>query len=305
MSDLKKYMKIKKDQSDFSCGLDIGGTNIKIGIVKNNKITKKGFYKTEKDFDNEKFGNYLITIIHNFIKGYKIEKIGIGIAGYVWYQKGILKFSPNLKRLKNFDLKKIIEDFFQIKTFILNDADAMAIGEYIYHKRYKNLITLTLGTGVGSGIIINDKLIYNSEFGHTILIPDGFLCSCGKKGCVESYLGTLGMLRIAWEFYKKKIENLTTKMVYEKAKKGSKIALKIIERYSFYLGIALSNLTNIFNPEIIILNGGISNMSNLLLKFTKPVVKTYAFSLPKIKISNLKTNAGIIGAINFDKFRRA
>jgi len=295
-------MKIKKDQYNFSLGLDIGGTNIKMGIVKGNKIIKKKIFKTEKDLPNKEFGDYLITSIKDFIKGYKIEKIGIGIAGYVLYEKGILKFSPNLPKLKNFCLKKIIEDYFKIKTLVLNDADAAAIGEYFYHRKHKNLITLTLGTGVGSGIIINNKLIYNSEFGHTILIPDGFLCSCGKKGCVESYLGTSGILRIAENLYKKKIKRLTPKMIFEKAKAGDKIALKIIQKYGFYLGIALGNLANIFNPEIIILNGGLSNMGNLLLKFTKPVLKGNTFYQPKVRISNLKTNAGIIGAVNFDSF---
>lgn len=294
-------MKIKKDQSEISLGIDIGGTNIKIGLVKNNKIIKKGIFKTERDFDNQRFGNYLITIIENFIKGYKIDKIGIGIAGYVLYEKGILKFSPNLPKLKNFSLKEIVERYFRIKTSVLNDADAMAIGEYFYHnKKYKNLITTTLGTGVGSGIIIKDKLLHNSEFGHTILIPNGYLCSCGKRGCVESYLGSYGMLRIAKDFYKREIKDLTPKKIYERAKNNEKKALKTIKRYSFYLAIALSNLINIFNPEIIILNGGISNMGNLLLKFVKPILKENTFYLPEIKISNLKTNAGIIGAINFD-----
>ncbi|MEO0096568.1 MAG: ROK family protein [candidate division WOR-3 bacterium] len=293
----------RKDQYKISLGIDIGGTNLKIGLVKNNKIIKKGIFKTEKNFDNQRFGDYLIKIMEKFIKGYKIDKIGIGIAGYVFYEKGILKFSPNLPRLKNFPLKKIIEKYFQVETSVLNDADAMVIGEYFYHnKRYKNLITITLGTGVGSGIILNNKLLFNSEFGHTILIPNGYLCSCGKKGCVESYLGSYGMLRIAKDFYKKETKDLTPQKIYEMAKKKDKKALKTIERYSYYLAIALSNLTNLFNPEIIILNGGISNMGSLLLKFIKPILKENIFYLPKIKISNLKDIAGIIGAVNFLRF---
>ncbi|MEO0086981.1 MAG: ROK family protein [candidate division WOR-3 bacterium] len=297
-------MKRKIDLFNFSLGIDIGGTNIKIGLVKNNnKIIKKRIFKNQRDFDNKEFINYLINIIEQFIKGYKINKIGIGIAGYLLYEKGILKFSPNLPSLKNLPLKEIIEKYFQIETFVLNDADAMAIGEYFYHaKRYKNLITITLGTGVGSGIIIDRRLLYNSEFGHTILIPNGYLCSCGKKGCVESYLGSYGMLKIAEDFYKEKVKELTPKKIYERAKKGDKKAIKTIERYSYYLAIALSNLANLFNPEIIILNGGISNMGNLLLKSIKPILKENIFSLPKIKISNLKTLAGIVGAVNFSKF---
>ncbi|MCS7249673.1 MAG: ROK family protein [candidate division WOR-3 bacterium] len=297
-------MKIKEGLFKISLGIDIGGTNIKIGLVKNNKIIKKGIFKTEKDLDNQRFGNYLIEIIKGFIKDYKIDKIGIGIAGYVFYEKGILKFSPNLPKLKNFSLKEVIEKHFLVETFVLNDADAMAIGEYFYHnKKYKNLITITLGTGVGSGIIVNNKLLYNSEFGHTILIPFGALCSCGKKGCVESYLGSYGMLRIAREFYKRGIKNLTPKKIYEMAKNNEERALKTIEKYSFYLAIALSNLINIFNPEIVILNGGISNMGNLLLKFIRPMLKENTFYLPKIKISNLKIDAGIIGAVNFNLFK--
>uniref|UniRef100_A0A7V3ZUV0 ROK family protein n=1 Tax=candidate division WOR-3 bacterium TaxID=2052148 RepID=A0A7V3ZUV0_UNCW3 len=295
-------MKIKKDHCSFSLGIDIGGTNIKMGIVKGNKIIKKKILKTEKDLPNKEFGKYLINAIRDFIKGYKIEKIGIGIAGYVDYQQGVLKFSPNLPQLKNFFLKNFINENLKIKTFVLNDADAAAIGEYFYHRKYRNLITLTLGTGVGSGIIINNKLIYNSEFGHTILIPNGFLCSCGKRGCVESYLGSSGILRFAENLYKRKIKGLTPKIIFKKAKAGDKIALAIIKKYGFYLGIALSNLANIFNPEIIILNGGLSNMGNLLLKFTKPVLKENTFYQPKVHISNLKTNAGIIGALNFDSF---
>ncbi|MEO0119299.1 MAG: ROK family protein [candidate division WOR-3 bacterium] len=295
----------REEQSEISLGIDIGGTNIKIGFVRNNKVIKKRYFKTEKNFDNQRFSNYLVKIIEDFIKDCKIDKIGIGIAGYVLYEKGILKFSPNLPRLRNFPLKRIIEKHFQVKTAVLNDADAMAIGEYLYHnKRYKNLITITLGTGVGSGIIVNDKLLYNSEFGHTILIPNGYLCTCDKRGCVESYLGSYGMLRIAKDFYKKETEDLTPKKIYEMAKKKDKRALKTIEKYSYYLAIALSNLTNIFNPEIIILNGGISNMGNLLLKFVKPILKENVFYLPKIKISNLKTLAGIIGAINFSAFKK-
>lgn len=273
-----------------------------MGIVRGNKIIKKKIFKTEKDLPNKEFGDYLIALIKDFINGYKIEKIGIGIAGYVDYQKGVLKFSPNLPKLKNFSLKNFINENLKIKTFLLNDADATAIGEYFYHRKYKNLVTLTLGTGVGSGIIMANKLIYNSEFGHTILIPQGVLCACGKRGCVESYLGTFGILRMAENLYKRKIKGLTPKIIFEKAKAKDRISLKIIKKYGFYLGIALSNLANIFNPEIIILNGGLSNMGNLLLKFTKPVLKENTFYQPKIKISSLKTNAGIIGAVNFDRF---
>lgn len=296
-------MKIEKGQSEISLGIDIGGTNIKIGLVKDNKVIKKGIFETKKDLDNQGFTNYLISLIKKFIKDYKIDKIGIGVAGYVFYEKGMLRTSPNLPKLKNLPLKDILERYWQVKTSVLNDADAMAIGEYFYHnKRYKNLITITLGTGVGSGIIVNNKLLYNSEFGHTILIPNGYLCSCGKRGCVESYLGSYGILRIAQDFYKK-IENLTPKRIYEMAKRGDNRALKTIEKYSFYLAIALSNLINIFNPEIIILNGGISNMGNLLLKSIKPILKENTFYPSKIKISNLKNLAGIIGAVNFSQLR--
>jgi glucokinase len=271
-------------------GIDIGGTNIK-GVLtdKNGKILSFKKISTEKKVHEIEDG--ICNIVDNFkyysanLSG-KIKAIGIGAAGAIDKEKGIIITSANISAWRKYPLVKIIETKTGIKTFLENDATAAVIGELWQGngKKFANWIMLTLGTGIGGGAVINGNLYTGRsgsgmEAGHTTIDYKGRQCPCGNKGCLERYASATAMVETAKSGLKKfpgssvnkriEKEKLTSKLIYEEALRGDNFAKEIFTEISEYLGIGISNLVSIFNPEAVILGGGLSSAH----KFILPVIK--------------------------------
>ncbi len=294
-------------------GIDIGGTNIKIGLVQKGKILKREIIPTPKMPEDAIL--LIVEKIKEMRKGKRLKMVGIGCAGVIDHMKGIIRNPPNLPKWNNLPLKEILEERLKVPVFVGNDVNANALGELYYGlgKGKKNIFVLTIGTGVGGGIISDGRLILGgsfaaAEFGHTIIFPQGRRCRCGNWGCLEAYIGQENIARLA-KRERLPIANLCLseipKMICERAKMGDRRALAVIERVGNYLGIGLVNVIHLLDPEIIIIGGGISNMGKNLLKAVWETVEKRIMKLPErkleIKISRLGPDAGILGATKFVK----
>jgi glucokinase len=252
----------------------------------------------------------------------QLSAISIAAAGIIDLKKGIITEAPNLPGWRDIPLKSIVEEKYHVTTFLINDADAAALGEHRFGagRGLDNLILLTLGTGVGGGIIINGKLYLGSsgsaaEIGHMIVEVNGTRCRCGNTGCLETLASGTAMAKEAMsrisqgaksslsEMVEGKLEDITAEKVYLAAKGGDSLALEVIARAAYYLGIASVNLVNIFNPEMIIIGGSVAEMGDLLLEPVRQMIKERAFPLlaqsVRIVPARLGNDAGIFGAAIF------
>jgi glucokinase len=282
----------------YAIGIDFGASKIAIGLVKGKNIVKKLKFSTESNKGKRYTLKKLfdgINLVMSGIRNKDIIGIGIGVVGPLDYKKGILIKPTNLKGWGIVPLKKLIEKKIKVKTKLDNDANVAALGEHIFYK--KDLICLTLGTGVGSGIIINGKIYHGkggaAEIGQTIIKQGGIKTTCIAPGCFEEYVGKRYYYRLSKKYFKKKLE---PKEIENLAKKGNKKAKRIFNETGYYLGIGLANVINIFDPELIVLTGGLSKARNLLLNPAMKVVKKYSLFKTKIVISKLREDAAILGA---------
>jgi len=314
-------------KNKFNIGVDIGGTNIKYGIVSSSgKILFSGMISSGKNsgrngvLDNLKKGidSMLVSAKQSKLK---INSIGIGVPGTVELPKGkIGGIPPNLPFMADFPLKKYLSKFYHHPVYIDNDANVMALVEYKFGaaKGYKNSICITLGTGIGSGIIINGKLFRGSsfvgpEFGHTSICFEGIRCHCGNYGCVEMYASEPAMLKRAKELLKINrgsilyklsqgdLNRLRAKDLFLAERLRDKVSQKVIQETAYYLGTALSNVVNLINPEIIVIGGGVAlSVGGNFFKLIEKEIKTRAFPSAtknlKIVKAKLGNDAGFIGA---------
>ena len=277
--------------------LDIGGTKIAAGLVEKNKIVRKIILPTKKNV-NEFLQEIRYAIETLMPKN--LEGVGLGVPGPVDVKKGILVSPPNLP-FKNLKLKEYLKKHYKTKIVVENDANCAALGESIYWK-CKNLVCLTLGTGLGSGVVINGKLYngqgYAAEIGHMVINFNGPKCHCGNYGCLEEYVSSRALLRIAKKYFGK----ITMDEFIKRFDKGQKKAIMCIEELGRYLGIGLANIANIFNPEIIVLSGGISKFGKPLVNAAIKEMKARAFKVMqknlRIVISKLREDATLIGLAN-------
>ena len=295
-----------------SLGIDIGGTNIKYGVIDtNNKLVFSKFIDAEIKSGKDSVIEKLKSIICNCKRNYDISYVGVGIAGLVDKNRGIVLSSPNLPDWNNVHLKNKLEEL-GLPVILDNDANCFILGEYIAGagQGYKDILGIAIGTGIGGGIIVHGKLYngknnYAGEFGHTKVVPNGRLCNCGQKGCIEAYASGFAVTKIAQEKYgahNLKCKRMTPKILYELAQNGDKIAQKIYKQAFYYLGISMSNLINIFNPEAIIFGGGMSKMGDFMLKQVEKIAMEHSFKPSaknvEFKLAKLGDNAGIVGAGN-------
>lgn len=308
----------------YSVGVDIGGTDIKLGILDHNHhIVAKGICPTEADKGVDTVIQNIISGIHNLFETSGIEKkdcthIGIGCPGTIDPENGVVIYSNNLE-WTDVHLKETIEKALGLDVFISNDANCAALGEVTagFKGKYKNAVVITLGTGVGGGIILDGKIfeggIGGAELGHTLIAKDGELCTCGRKGCLEAYASATALIRQAKEaarlnpdsqLYKMCEGNLDTmngKIPFDAAKAGDETAQAVINQYTDYLAEGIINMVNIFRPEAIILSGGISKQGDYLTDILKEKVMPNLFGgttsyLPEIECAVLANDAGIAGA---------
>jgi len=287
-------------------GMDIGGTNIKYGVVQNdlnNEIIYKNSIRTEVAKGKVFVVGKIASIIERCKNDYNINSIGIGIAGLVDYQRGFVLESPNLPDWKDINLKNELK-VVDLPIFIDNDANCFAYGEYLLRndRTIRNLIGITLGTGIGGGLIINGKLYHGSygfaaEIGHIKVVPDGRRCNCGQNGCLEAYSSGFAIEKKSKEIFGEKIE---VSKLYKMALKDNRNAIKIFNEAFEKLGIVCAGLINLLNPDIIVLGGGLSNMRDFLLIPVKNVVQKNCYEKlykkVRIEVSKSDMDSAIIGA---------
>jgi glucokinase len=240
----------------------------------------------------------------------KIGGIGIACAGGINTEKGIVVTpSPHLADWRNIPLAKIIKNKTGIDTYVVNDASAAALGEQRYGvgEGVKNLVLLTLGTGIGGGIIIDGELYLGKEggageLGHMTVEAEGLKCGCGNTGCLEMYASGTA-IENDYSSRRKNSSKVSTEKIGDAVKKGDKIAKEVIARAAFYLGVGMVNITNIFNPEMIVLGGGMAALGELIIVPGRQMVAERPFSINargvKVVVGKLGNEAGVYGAAAF------
>lgn len=308
----------------IAIGVDIGGTSIKGAFINDKgEILNRFSMKIEKEAFAEDTIGKLCDIIAKAMDegGYKgkVKGIGIGCPGLLDIDNGIIINSPNLPMWSKFPLKEFVEKRLGLEVVINNDANVAALGEAKFGSgsKYQNSIMITLGTGIGGGVIINGKLYdgykhQGGELGHMVIHVNGRACGCGRKGCFEAYASASALIKDTRAMMKKHPESLLTQIEKElvgvdgrnaflAAKRGDKYGMKLVNDYVMYLSEGLLNFCNIFRPEVIILSGGIANEKEYLIDKVADYLKEnhYGFiGSPKVEVVNgtLGYDSGKIGA---------
>ncbi len=311
----------------YKIGVDLGGTSIKIGIVdKDNNIIQHNSCKTLASRHYKEIINDMIKLIYTTLEKANLtiedcDVIGIGSPGAINTEKGEVVFAGNFKGFKNIPLVKEIKDEFKIPTFLENDANCAALGEFVAGaaKNIKSGGLFTLGTGLGSGIIYDGKILKTRpgglEYGHTTLIKDGESCTCGRDGCVEAYCSATALIKFAkraalenknsllYKLCNDNIDNMDAKIPFDAMKRGDEVAINVVNEYIENLACALTDFSNILNPEVILIGGGLSVQGKVLTDPINKYIQKYGFAselldVATVKIATLGNDAGIIGAAN-------
>lgn len=302
--------------------LDIGGTKIAAAIVNaNGHILSAVRQETPSGAAGD-----IIDAINGLIDKFldlaleigELAGIGLAVAGTINHKQGVVIQSPNLP-FSNIRIKSIVESKFGLPVFVDNDGNLAVLGENYYGaaRKAQNVVGLTLGTGIGAGIII-DGCLYRgvtgsaAEIGHMVIQATGPQCTCGSYGCFEEMASGRALLRITKERIKNdnesliirlsggNIENITGPMITEAAQKGDRIAIDSFSEVGFWLGIGINNVINIFNPELIVLGGGMAEAGDLVLKPAREVVAERTLHPNKedaeIVLADLGNQAGVLGA---------
>ncbi len=284
-------------------GIDVGGTKMEGIVFDKCKIIEHLKKPTEKN--PKKFIEELKSIVREISKGHKINGIGLCFPGVLDRAAGKIVKMPALPEIKNLNIVSPLKKEFNVPVKIENDGNCMAWGEYLYGygKGTKNFVAMTVGTGLGGGLVDGGKLYIGKgsagEFGHMTIFPEGHKCFCGSRGCLEEYASGRGVMRMAKEqslFANSPFE------IEEMARKGNKKAKEIYKKLGFYLGLGISDSVKVLDPEVIVLSGSISHAADLFLDETIKTVKEYTwFPAGKIKISKLKSAPAIGAASLFEK----
>ncbi|KRN48952.1 glucokinase [Pediococcus pentosaceus] len=306
-------------------GVDLGGTTIKFAILtENGDVQQKWSVETNVLDEGSHIVPDIIDSINHHLDLYKMTKdqfigIGMGTPGTVNRENGTVIGAFNLNWKETQYVKDAIEDGTGIKFAIDNDANVAGLGE-----RWKgagengeDVSFVTLGTGIGGGLIAGGQLLHGlagaaGEIGHVTVDPEGYLCTCGKRGCLEQYASATGVVHVARDMaeefsgdseLKRETDDgqdITSKLVFDLAKKGDVLALRVVDRVCSLLGLALGNLANTLNPESIVIGGGVSAAGDFLLERVRNYYEQYAFSTVRsstqLKLARLGNDAGVIGA---------
>ncbi|AEH50798.1 ROK family protein [Pseudothermotoga thermarum] len=299
-------------------GIDLGGTNFAVGVVdEQGKILAKEQGKTLVQEGPDAVIKRLNQAVKNVLSNYEVEAIGVGCPGSIDHKLGVVRFSPNFPGWHDFPLAEKLSLETGLKVYVENDANAYALGEHTFGvgKGYDHIVCLTLGTGVGGGVITHGILLRGSsgigaELGHVTVMPNGPTCGCGAKGCLEAFASATALKRFVQEgyerhkdsllFHGKKPSEVSPEDIFRCAEQGDEFAKSIISLLTDALAVAIGSFVNIFNPQLVILGGGISNAGEKLLKPVAEKVKDHV--LPsmlgtfEIKLSKLGKDAGILGA---------
>ncbi len=305
-------------------GVDLGGTNIAVGLVDENSILK--YHKstpTRAERGSKEVIKDIIKLINETIRDYGINKetvkaIGIGVPGIAEPNSGEVIYCVNLG-WNNVPLKQDLEKELNIPVFVDNDATVAGLAEYKIGamRNCESGVFITLGTGVGGGIVINGKVRsgfngVGSEIGHMIVGENFYPCNCGRNGCLETFTSSTALINYTRKLIgegnetsivkktKGSLEEINGRIIFEAAKEGDYVANKAVDRLVKYLAIGITNIINIIDPEIIALGGGLSGAGDFLLAKVQEEVERvrYMKMIPigKIVLATLRNEAGIIGA---------
>ncbi len=307
----------------YVVGIDIGGTNTVFGIVDaRGNVLASSSIKTGKHAEIKDYVEELKNALNNLLEANdavdKIAGIGVGAPNGNYFT-GAIEMAPNLPWKGRIPLAELLQEAFGVPVALTNDANAAAIGEMTYGvaRGMKDFIMITLGTGVGSGIVVNGQLVYGhdgfaGELGHVIVKPsNGRMCGCGRTGCLEAYCSATGVARTAREFLETRtdksllrdlpIEEITSKDVYDAAVKGDKLAKEIFEYTGKIMGEAFANFIAFTSPEAIVLFGGLSRSGDMLMKPIQDAMDRNTLNIfkgkTKLLLSELKEgDAAVLGA---------
>lgn len=305
-------------------GIDVGGTNVKIALVdEKGKIKYSNSVPTRAEMGYEYTVNNIKQAIYDLLKETKlepknIEGIGFGFPGQVDYKSGIVRLAPNIPGWVDVPIAKLIEDEFHIPTRVDNDVRCAALGELNFGagKGCENLICITVGTGIGSGLIVNGRLVRGAsnaagEIGHIKLqMNDGPICGCGDTGCLEAFASGPSIVAMAEDYIRggkstkfREMANsnpITPYIVCEAAKAGDPVAKRIFTIMGEYIGIGMASVVNLLNPEKIIVGGGVADAGEILMTPLKETLKKRAMKIAgeavEVVPAQLGNTAGVIGA---------
>ena len=307
----------------YYIGIDLGGTNIAVGVVdKDGKLIYKDSTPTNAPRSAPEYAEDMVSMCHKVVLGAKltmddIAAIGLGSPGSVDNEKGMVVNTSNLG-IKNAEFRKLIQQKINKPITIENDANAAAYGEYIVNgDGCDSFVCITLGTGIGSGIIIDGKLYTGcnhagGEFGHVIIDMNGIKCNCGQNGCWEKYASATALINQTKEAIEKHPDSMMAqwakdngkvsgRTAFECAKKGDSAAVEVVENFQKYLATGLISVVNIFQPDKIVIGGGISGEGENLLGPVRDMVHKRNYykgerKKPVLEVAKLGNDAGIIGA---------
>lgn len=304
----------------YVIGVDLGGTKISTALSTVEGDVISNFVVPTKSIEGEEAVlNRVIGTVESVLEEGKVaiedvEAIGIGSPGPLDAAKGVIITTPNLP-FKNYNLVQLLKDKFNVPVYLDNDANVAAIGEYMFGagKGKKNIVYFTVSTGVGGGAVLEGNIYRGNtsnalEIGHITVNPDGPRCNCGNVGCLEAVssgtaIGKRGKEAVATnvETSLKKYENVTSFEVFKEAENGDEVSIEIIDNALNYLGIGVANSIVIFDPEMVIIGGGVSKAGNIVFDKVKSVVKKRCFKAMsescEIVPAGLGTDAGVIGAV--------
>lgn len=310
----------------YTIGIDLGGTNIAAGLVDEDyNIVKKSSVDTKADRHADEIVKDMADLCRSLcemqgISVSEVRSVGIATPGTADRDQGVVIYANNLPFL-NYPIAGKLKEFFPVENvYIANDADAAAYGEVMAGagKGQKDFIMITLGTGVGGGIVIGGKLYsgFNyagGELGHMVIVHDGVQCTCGRKGCWEAYSSATAIIRMTkekmrccpdsemWKYCDGDIEKVNGRTAFDCMRKGDTAAKEVVDTYLSYLATGTANIINIFQPSVMAFGGGIANEKDNLIRPLSALVEKQVYSRnsddrTKLRSAVLGNDAGIIGA---------
>ena len=309
----------------YNIGIDLGGTNIKVGLVDDScNIISKATAKTNLPRSAEEICGSIVETVWEALNSAKVtigevNSIGIGTPGTANRNSGVVLYSCNLG-FRNTDLRTLIKAKLGKEVYVENDANAAAFGEVLAGagKGCRDVVVVTLGTGVGGGIIIDGRIytgfnFCGAELGHTVIQFGGRQCGCGRRGCFEAYSSATALISMTreameanpesrmWEIAGGSLENVDGKTAFDGMRAGDSAANEVVRTYIEYLGCGLTNIVNTFQPEVLLIGGGICKEGDNLIKPLEEIIRRDSYCIDperstRLDIAKLGNDAGIIGA---------
>lgn len=306
-------------------GIDIGGMSTKGALfTKDGDILERGVFETDQNADYRIFVKQIVSLCKEMLAKQKLDisalrGVGMAIPGSIDSEKGVITYSNNIK-FANVPIVEEFNKYIDVPVRIGNDANLAVLGEMYFGsaKSYKDIVFVTLGTGIGTGIVSNGKLILGAagagaEGGHTLLRINGNKCTCGRNGCWETYGSVTALIKLTEKYISKYPASLMTRFAEEEgkvsgktsflaAKAGDKYGKIVVSKYLKYVSEGILNFVNVFRPEVVLIGGGISNEGDELMRRIEQYVNRYSYGselkpIVKVKKAMLKNDAGVYGGL--------